>query len=129
MRDSRTAAACFRRPSPHDYEFALHAMEPARDNRQEKPQQRQHGTHADVLPPMSSEHLDTTRFRSALVLTPTGTVQVEDVGKLQGVAPHEPLALPGWQPLQRTDHAAQQLVGHMGVHRGGLHPMDCSPLA
>jgi hypothetical protein len=104
-------------------------MEPARDNRQEKPQQRQHGTHADVLPPMSSEHLDTTRFRSALVLTPTGTVQVEDVGKLQGVAPHEPLALPGWQPLQRTDHAAQQLVGHMGVHRGGLHPMDCSPLA
>lgn len=45
-----------------------------------------------------------TRFRSALVLTPTGTVQVEDFGKLQGVAPHEPLALPGWQPLQRTDH-------------------------
>ena len=51
-----------------------------------------------------------------LSFSQSGSMDTKDVGDFQGIAPHD-ADLGGWQNLQRTDHLAQDLGGHVRVHR------------
>jgi hypothetical protein len=55
-----------------------------------------------------------------LMLTPRRPVGAEDIRDLQGGALHGLLRCGRGTWLQRTDHLAQDLGGHMGIERCGL---------
>ena len=65
-------------------------------------------------------HLELTDAQVAVLRLPPGRpVGAEDVRDLQGGAPHAE-ALRGGQALQRADHFAQQVGGHLGIEDRGL---------
>ena len=65
-------------------------------------------------------HLELTEAQVTVLRLPPGRpVGAEDVRDLQGGAPHA-RALRGGQALQRTDHFAQQVGGHLGIEDRGL---------
>ena len=57
---------------------------------------------------------------SPLVLAPRRPVIAEDIRDLQGGTVHAPLRCGRGTWLQRPDHLAQDLGGHMGIERCGL---------
>jgi hypothetical protein len=65
-------------------------------------------------------HLELTEAQvSVLRLPPGRPVGAEEVRDLQGGAPHR-AGLLGDRVLQRTDHLAQQVGGHLGIEGGGV---------